>query len=110
MGVHIVSTDELTGIQALERKAPTKSMLPGHVERREFEYERHGTLLAIVNFDVATGEVTEAVLGLTRTEQDFTAHMARTLARALEDSYPGANIALEARQELMRASDAPLLG
>ncbi len=106
MGVHIVSTDELTGIQALERKAPTNSMLPGHVERREFEYERHGTLLAIVNFDVATGEVTEAVLGLTRTEQDFTAQTARDL----EDSYPGANIALEVRQELMRASDAPLLG
>jgi transposase len=81
MGVHIVSTDELTGIQALERKAPTKPMRPGLVERREFEYERHGTLSAIVNFDVATGEVTEASLGPTRTEQDFTAHLARTLAR-----------------------------
>ena len=66
--------------------------------------------MAIVTFDVATGEVTEAVLGPTRTEQDFTAHTARTLARDLEDSYPGANIALEARQELMRASDAPFLG
>ena len=81
MGAHIVSTDELTGIQALERKAPTKPLRPGLVERREFEYERHGTLAAIVNFDVGTGEVTEATLGPTRTEQDFTAHIARTLAR-----------------------------
>ncbi len=81
MGVHIVSTDELTGIQALERKAPTKPMCPGLVERREFEYERHGTLSAIVNFDVGTGEVTDASLGPTRTEQDFTAHIRRTLAR-----------------------------
>jgi transposase len=79
--VHVVSTDELTGIQALERKAPTKPLRPGLVERREFEYERHGTLSAIVNFDVATGEVTEATLGPTRTEQDFTAHIARTLAK-----------------------------
>jgi transposase len=80
-GVHIVSTDELTGIQALERTAPTKPLRPGLVERREFEYERHGTLAAIVNFEVGTGEVTEASLGPTRTEHDFTAHIRRTLAR-----------------------------
>ena len=79
LGMHIVSTDELTGIQALERKAPTKRMRPGLVERREFVYERHGTLSAIVNVDVAAGEVTEASLGPARTEQDFTAHIARTL-------------------------------
>jgi DDE superfamily endonuclease len=81
LGAHSVSTDELTGLQALERKAPTKPMQPGLVERREFEYKRHGTLSAIVNFDVGTGEVTEASLGPTRTEEDFTAHSARTLTR-----------------------------
>src|SRR5208283_3814861 len=36
--VHTVSIDEMTGIQALERAAPTLPMKPGHVERREFEY------------------------------------------------------------------------
>jgi hypothetical protein len=81
LGAHIVSTDELTSIQALERTAPTKPLRPGLVERREFEYERHGTLAAIVNFDVGTGEVTEASLGPTRTEADFAGHIARTLAR-----------------------------
>ena len=79
--MHVVSTDELTGIQALERKAPTKPLRPGLVERREFEYERHGTLTAIVNFEVATGQVTEASLGPTRTEADFAAHIARTLEK-----------------------------
>lgn len=79
--MHVVSTDELTGIQALERKAPTKPLRPGLVERREFEYERHGTLTAIVNFEVATGQVTEASLGPTRTEDDFAAHIARTLEK-----------------------------
>jgi hypothetical protein len=81
LGAHIVSTDELTSIQALERTAPTKPMRPGLVERREFEYKRHGTLSAIVSLDVGSGEVIAASLGPTRTEQDFTAHMARTLAR-----------------------------
>ena len=33
----------MTGIQALERAAPTLPMRPGKVERREFEYIRHGT-------------------------------------------------------------------
>ncbi len=81
MGAHIVSTDEMPGIQALERKAPTKPMRPQLVERREFEYARHGTLAAIVSFEVGTGEIVVAALGSTRTEQDVTAHIARTLAR-----------------------------
>ena len=80
LGGHIVSTDEMTGIQALERKAPTKPLRPGLVERHEFEYERHGTLSAIVSFDVGTGAVTEASLDPTRTEADFAAHSGRTLA------------------------------
>ncbi len=55
--VHTVSIDEMTGIQALERAAPSLPMKPGHVERREFEYVRHGTKPWIAAFDVATGEV-----------------------------------------------------
>ena len=35
-GIHTVSTDEMTGIQALERIAPTKPVRPGQVEKREF--------------------------------------------------------------------------
>ena len=80
LGAPIVSTDEMTGIQALERKAPTKPLRPGLVERREFEYERHGTLSAIVSCDVGTGAVTEASLDPTRTEADFAAPIGRTLA------------------------------
>jgi putative transposase len=74
-----VSTDEMTGIQALERIAPTKAMQPGQVERREFEYERHGTLSLIANFDVVTGQVISPSLGPTRTETDFAAHIAGTI-------------------------------
>jgi len=79
MGGHIVSCDEMTGIQALERIAPTQPMQPGQVERHEFEYERHGTLSLIANFDVVTGQVLGPSLGPTRTEADSAAHIARTI-------------------------------
>jgi transposase len=42
-GGETVSLDEMTGIHALERAAKTLLMKRGHVERREFEYKRHGT-------------------------------------------------------------------
>jgi transposase len=65
-----VSIDEKTGIQALERIAPDLPMVPGKVERYEFEYRRHGTQVLIAAFDVTTGKV-EGVLGDTRNENDF---------------------------------------
>lgn len=42
-GVHVVCVDEKTGMQALERKHPTKPTRPGLPERQEVEYVRHGT-------------------------------------------------------------------
>jgi DDE superfamily endonuclease len=80
LGGHIVSCDEMTGIQALERVAVTKPMRPGQVELREFEYIRHGTLSLLMNFDVVTGQGVMPSLGPTRTEADFAAHIERTLA------------------------------
>jgi hypothetical protein len=53
-GVHVVSTDEKTGIQALERLYPDIPMGPGRVQPRESEY--------------------------TRTEEDFAKHIEQTLA------------------------------
>lgn len=69
----------MTGIQALERIAPTKAMRQGQVERREFEYKRHGTLSLIMNFDVVTGQGLRPSLGPTRTEIDFASHIAQTI-------------------------------
>lgn len=75
-----MSVDEMTGIQALERIAPTQPMQPGQVERREFEYTRHGTQCLIGNFDVVTGEVITPTVKATRTEEDFAGHIKRTVA------------------------------
>ena len=74
-----VSTDEMTGVQALERLAPDLPPRPGQVARREFEYKRHGTCSFFINFDVATGQVFSPSSGPTRTEPDFVAHVRRTL-------------------------------
>jgi transposase len=70
----------MTGIQALERVAPTRPMEPGRVERREFEYKRHGTQCLIGNFEVATGRVIAPTVQPTRTEEDFARHIAATVA------------------------------
>ena len=77
---HTVSVDEMTGVQALERVAPTKPMQPGCCERREFEYIRHGTQTLIGNFHVVTGKLIAPTIQATRTEPDFVKHIARTVA------------------------------
>lgn len=78
-GERTISTDEMTGVQALERAAPGLPLRPGKVERREFEYIRHGTLSLMINFDVATGQVICPSIGPTRTEADFAAHIRGTI-------------------------------
>jgi putative transposase len=78
-GEAVISTDELTGVQALERKHPGLPLVPGKVERREFEYIRRGTRSFIVNFEVATGRVGMVSCGPTRTEADFVNHIQRSV-------------------------------
>lgn len=78
-GVHVVSVDEKTGIQVLERIHPTRPMEPGQVEAIELEYERHGTQAWIANFEVATGQVICPSVGDTRTEEDVVVHINATL-------------------------------
>ena len=79
-GDRVVTTDELTGIQALERKHPGLPLASGKVERREFEYIRHGTCTAILSRDVVTGQVIAPSLGPRRTEGDFLAHVQGVVA------------------------------
>ena len=79
-GVHVVSTDEKTGMQAIERLHPTKPTRPGLIERREFEYIRHGTLCLTANLEVATGRLIAPRLAEGRTNEDFVEHIEATLA------------------------------
>src|SRR3990167_1005388 len=76
-GIHLISCDEKTGIQALEREiTPMKA---GQVERQDSSYERHDTQCLIANFEVATGKIIASTIGDTRTEIDFVNHIQNTL-------------------------------
>lgn len=84
-GVHLVSCDEKTGIQALERIiTPMKS---GRVARQDPKYERHNTLCLIANFEVATGKIIAPTVGNTRTEEDFVLHIKNTIDTAPEAKW-----------------------
>jgi transposase len=84
---HTVSVDEMTGLQALERIAPSKSMIAGKCQLIEFEYTRHGTLCLIGNLVVTTGELIRPTIGPTRTETDFASHIEQTVATDPEGSW-----------------------
>jgi len=82
-GERVVSTDELTGVQALERKHPGLPLAPGKVERREFEYIRHGTRAFILSRDVVSGQLIAPSGGPTRTEADFLSQVQGVVATDL---------------------------
>jgi hypothetical protein len=86
-GIHLMSTDEKTAIQALERAAPTLAMKPGLVERQEYEYIRHGTMCLIANFEVATGQILAPTIGASRREEDFGGHIEQTIATDKEAEW-----------------------
>lgn len=78
--IKLLCVDEKTGIQALEHMHPAKSVMPGSVEKIEHNYKRNGTVCLIANFEVATGKITTATIGPTRTEKDFVKHIQDTIS------------------------------
>jgi hypothetical protein len=79
-GQRTESMDEMTGVQALERKHPGLPLSVGKVEMREFEYIRHGTLSFTCNFDVARGQLVACTASKTPNEKDFAEHIKSRLA------------------------------
>lgn len=86
-GIHVISTDEKSGIQAREHKNAKKGMKPGKPECVDPEYIRHGTTGLIASRNVATGEVIEPLIQPTRKEEDFAQHIRNVVGRAPEDRY-----------------------
>lgn len=80
---HLLSIDEKTSIQALERIEGQAPASKGGHKRREFEYKRHGTTCLIAAFDIGTGQISHFLLNKTRTEADFAGFVAQTI-----DKYP----------------------
>lgn len=53
----VLSLDEKTQIQALDRTQPMLQLRPGQIERRTHDYKRHGTASLYSALDIMTGEV-----------------------------------------------------
>lgn len=83
----VVSTDEMTGVQALEHKYPDKLPLPGQTAKMEFEYIRHGTTSLIGFFEVATGKIFPPYLNETRGESDFCEAVRQVVETAPEKDW-----------------------
>ena len=66
---HLISVDEKTGIQALNRKETGTSK--GKIKKQEYEYQRNGTTTLIGAVDVSNGKLIHGHLGPTRNEEDF---------------------------------------
>jgi transposase len=82
----VLSIDEKTGIQAIERKHPGRAPAAGRLRRREFEYIRHGTQALIAALDVHTGQVLGSCRDR-RTQDDLVAFMDSVAA-----AYPGKQV------------------
>ena len=79
----VLSVDEKSQIQALDRTMPILPMQPGLVERRSHDYVRHGTTTLFAALEVATGKVTAAVKPRHR-HQEFLAFL-----KQVERGYRG---------------------
>lgn len=53
----VLSVDEKSSIQALDRTQPLLPLKPHHIERRTHDFKRHGTTTLFAALDTATGEV-----------------------------------------------------
>jgi len=77
--LHVLSIDEKTGMQALERLMDKAPESKGGHRRKEYEYERHGTTTLIAATDVSNGKLINYYLGPTRDEKDFADFMKKTI-------------------------------
>jgi transposase len=78
----ILSLDEKTQIQALDRTQPMLPMRPGQVERHTHDYKRHGTTCLFAALNVGTGTVTAQTRARHKAD-DFLAFL-----RQVEAAYP----------------------
>jgi transposase len=94
---YLLSVDEKTGIQALERIEQIAPLSKGGYTRREFEYERHGTTTLMAALNVGTGQLQNYLLNPTRTEVDFH-HFIEQTAQGILTKDPKAHIIFLADQ------------
>ena len=82
----VLSVDEKTQIQALDRTQPMLQLRPGQIERRTHDYKRHGTTSLYAAFDIMTGKVIGRTTKRHRAKEflDFLRQIDRSTPNGLE--------------------------
>lgn len=82
----VLSVDEKTQIQALDRTQPMLPLKPGQVERRTHDYKRNGTASLYAAFNVLTGTVIGRVTKRHRAKEflDFLRQIDRSTPKGLD--------------------------
>jgi transposase len=82
----VLSVDEKTQIQALDRTQPMLQLKPGQVERRTHDYKRHGITSLYAAFNILTGEVIGRVTARHRAKEflDFMRQIERSTPKNLD--------------------------
>ncbi len=86
-GTRTVCVDEMTSLQANERRADAKLPKPNQAGKIECQYTRHGTLSLTGSWDVVAGRMIQTTINTTRTAEDFAEHIRRTVADAPEAEW-----------------------
>lgn len=85
--VRTVCIDEMTSLQANEKRATTVRPAPGHCGKEECQYTRHGTVCLTGNWDVAAGQFLLPTIEETRNNEDFAKHVERLIQSRLADGW-----------------------
>jgi transposase len=83
----VVSVDEKSQIQALDRTAPMLPVMPGLAQRRTHDYKRHGTTTLFAALEVATGRITADACYPRHRHQEFLAFLKKVAA-----AHPGVDL------------------
>lgn len=75
-----VCVDEMTSLQANERRAEKKLAQSGQIAKIECQYTRHGTLSLTGSWDVVAGQMIQTTIAETRNADDFAEHIKQTVA------------------------------
>lgn len=70
-GIHTVSIDEATGLQANEKRAEALPPKPDQEGKEETQYTRHGTVCLTAAWHVVIGQVIHHTIQQTRNNDDF---------------------------------------
>lgn len=82
----VLSVDEKTQIQALDRTQPMLPLKPSQIERRTHDYKRNGTMSLYAAFDILTGEVMGRVTKRHRAKEflDFLRQIEKSTPKELD--------------------------